>query len=674
LAIGGALAMGSPAAAAPTGSQIVTVTEDDPSWAEQAYECTDTGSYLTPQQASVAGPQRTPFGLGSHRFTINEYTVQTELYRTADYDGMALADLTRLQYSTYAAAQGAGPDRQPAYLRLTVDTDSDDVSDTSLFFFPANNADQHPIVNGAWQTWDVASGHLSIDGDSGPTSTVTLADFVADHPEATLVNNGDGSASGGALALITGCGMGGDSDTQRNGTYYVDRVIVGDAGADTLYDFEGPTESDGGTTEKTVSPGHTSPWVSQAYDYVTDRDLQTTQAYVAGPSPAPNGRGSLRMTLSDDSNPNRIEQFRTAAYDGMLLRDIRGLSYSTYESADPGNGNLQQPVYLFLRIDNDHDGSWDDVLFYYPGNNAPVANGAWQTWDAANGRWNLNGDDGAGNAFGLESYLVQHPDARIVNSQAGTASGGGVTFQAGAGGDGQLNGSYFLDDITIRTVDQEDPATVGGKVYDLEPTVPEPAASISDASAVEGNTGETPATFVVSLSEPTLVPVTLSYHTEGRSAQAGSDYGSVSGTLTFEPGQTSKTVDVAVLGDKAPEPVERFSVVLDNATNATIADGTGVGRIVNDDTAVDVSASRAAQRHVRVAVSTHPHAANAPLQIMRAQRGADAVLFEGTLDDDGRFAALLAQQFRSGSTVRLYAKVVTGSGTYRSDISTVTIG
>src|SRR5207302_7050720 len=66
---------------------------------------------------------------------------------------------------------------------------------------------------------------------------------------------------------------------------------------------------------------------------------------------------------------------------------------------------------------------------------------------------------------------------------------------------------------------------------------------------------------------------------------AGSDYIATSGTLTFDPGQTSKTITVLVNGDTTFEPNETFTIHLSNASNATIAVGDGTGTIANDDPA-----------------------------------------------------------------------------------------
>ena len=81
--------------------------------------------------------------------------------------------------------------------------------------------------------------------------------------------------------------------------------------------------------------------------------------------------------------------------------------------------------------------------------------------------------------------------------------------------------------------------------------------SIADAPAVtEGNAGTRAATFAVTLSAASTQTVTVAYATGDSGAVAGSDYQAASGTLTFAPGETSKTVTVPVIGDRVPEPNE----------------------------------------------------------------------------------------------------------------------
>ncbi len=114
--------------------------------------------------------------------------------------------------------------------------------------------------------------------------------------------------------------------------------------------------------------------------------------------------------------------------------------------------------------------------------------------------------------------------------------------------------------------------------------------SINDVSKNEGNSGQTAFNFTVSLDAAQAAPVTVDFATADGTATQPSDYTSNSGTVTFAPGETSKTVTVQVNGDTTVEPNETFIVNLSSATgNATITDNQGVGTIVNDDQAGSVN-------------------------------------------------------------------------------------
>ncbi|MGN6719935.1 MAG: choice-of-anchor Q domain-containing protein [Candidatus Binatia bacterium] len=110
-----------------------------------------------------------------------------------------------------------------------------------------------------------------------------------------------------------------------------------------------------------------------------------------------------------------------------------------------------------------------------------------------------------------------------------------------------------------------------------------PGISITNVTVTEGNSGTVNATFQVNLSAPSSQPVTVSFTTANRSASAGVDYQGTSGTLTFDPGETTKTITVVVDSNDTLELDKTFVVNLTSATNAFIADGQGVGTIANDD-------------------------------------------------------------------------------------------
>jgi hypothetical protein len=118
-----------------------------------------------------------------------------------------------------------------------------------------------------------------------------------------------------------------------------------------------------------------------------------------------------------------------------------------------------------------------------------------------------------------------------------------------------------------------------------------PAATfyVGDVTVVEGNTGTLNALVPVTLSGSHANNTTVDYTTAAGTAGAGSDYSAVSGRLTFNKNQTSKTIAVPILGDRLSEPNETFSVQLSNARGATITDGQGVVTIADNEPHVRIS-------------------------------------------------------------------------------------
>ena len=84
-----------------------------------------------------------------------------------------------------------------------------------------------------------------------------------------------------------------------------------------------------------------------------------------------------------------------------------------------------------------------------------------------------------------------------------------------------------------------------------------------------------------------LRTVTVRFNTADGTAQAGSDYSARVGSLTFAPGEKTKTITVTVLDDAAAESVEEFSVVLGDPVNATITKARGVATIEASDRSLD---------------------------------------------------------------------------------------
>ena len=120
-----------------------------------------------------------------------------------------------------------------------------------------------------------------------------------------------------------------------------------------------------------------------------------------------------------------------------------------------------------------------------------------------------------------------------------------------------------------------------GTILDNEPRI-----SISDVTKTEGKKNKTTLfTFTVTLSAAYDQPVTVSFQTVNGTATTGdNDYVAKTGTLTFAPGETTKTITIDVKGDNKKEANETFYLDLfGNSSNSLFTKKRGIGTILNDD-------------------------------------------------------------------------------------------
>ena len=114
----------------------------------------------------------------------------------------------------------------------------------------------------------------------------------------------------------------------------------------------------------------------------------------------------------------------------------------------------------------------------------------------------------------------------------------------------------------------------------------EPRISISDVTKTEGKKNQTTLfTFTVTLSAAYDQPVTMSFRTvDGTATTSDNDYVAKTGTLTFNPGETTKTITIVVNGDSKKEADETFYLDLfGNSSNSLFTKNRGIGTILNDD-------------------------------------------------------------------------------------------
>jgi uncharacterized repeat protein (TIGR01451 family) len=186
-------------------------------------------------------------------------------------------------------------------------------------------------------------------------------------------------------------------------------------------------------------------------------------------------------------------------------------------------------------------------------------------------------------------------DYPVYFASTGSTTGGAILAWSWDFGDGgtapgatavhtyTAGGTYPVMLRITDTCGYTDTIAVPIEVFDL------PAVSIADTAVVEGDSGTVNAVFTVTLSTTGNPPIRVDYATADNTAAAPLDYSTASGTVTFEPGEITKTVTIVVVGDALYEIDETFFVNLSNPQKCTILDGQGQGTIINDDPAPTVS-------------------------------------------------------------------------------------
>ena len=110
-----------------------------------------------------------------------------------------------------------------------------------------------------------------------------------------------------------------------------------------------------------------------------------------------------------------------------------------------------------------------------------------------------------------------------------------------------------------------------------------PTASIANVGVDEGDIGNTPLVFTVSLSANATSNVTFSYATADGTAVAGTDYVATSGNGTITSGASTTTITVDVIGNTTPQSNRTFTLNVTAIANATPTTLSATGTIQDDD-------------------------------------------------------------------------------------------
>lgn len=182
----------------------------------------------------------------------------------------------------------------------------------------------------------------------------------------------------------------------------------------------------------------------------------------------------------------------------------------------------------------------------------------------------------------------------------GTATGGGVDYTLASGtltfapGETTKNIAPTVvddaldenDETVVVTLSNPSDATPGGNMvhtYTIQDNDAPPTVAF-DTNASAGGEGATPAQLTLSLSAASGRTVTVHYAATGGTATGGGiDYTLTAGDLTFGPGETTKTIDIAIVNDNLDESDETIEATLSAPSNATLGATTLHTYTIQDD-------------------------------------------------------------------------------------------
>ena len=104
---------------------------------------------------------------------------------------------------------------------------------------------------------------------------------------------------------------------------------------------------------------------------------------------------------------------------------------------------------------------------------------------------------------------------------------------------------------------------------------------VGDTGVVRGDSGTQFAEFTVTLALSPSSPVTFQYATANGTAIAGTDYSTISGTATINPGSTSAHLQVPILPITSPGTTLTFTMTISSPSGATIERAVGTGSVLN---------------------------------------------------------------------------------------------
>ena len=204
------------------------------------------------------GPATPPLGTGSFELSTITNPEKVQLF-TDDYDGVPLADIDGIGYSTYRDPASTGFIAGVAALNLRVDLTGDGAPDAYMVYEPYQDQGNAAVLTGVWQDWDAYGAGAAKwwintgAGGCGQNTPCTWSTIVATFPSATI-EEGPNCGPGGVKSPCPGS-LGLNQGSFNSGIISnADALYVSVSGTETTYDFELIKDLDGDGIPDTAPP------------------------------------------------------------------------------------------------------------------------------------------------------------------------------------------------------------------------------------------------------------------------------------------------------------------------------------------------------------------------------------------------------------------------------------
>ena len=568
-------------------------------------------AYAAPLEACIGDAVAVTEGAVNATFRIdtcgeNTPGSMTVTYTTANGTAAAPGDYTAKGPTTVTISKSS-----PATVNVAVSGDMLD-EDNEIFLVNLSNPSGGVIrqgtgvgtINDNDNPPTISVGDVSINEATGVTSggnfTATLSaasgkPITVNYATAngTAVEPGDYASASGQLSFNPGettkqipIVVQGDPSDEVNETFTIalstpSNVTIADGtGAGTIVDDDGPpalsindvsvTEGDAGTTDVVYTVT-----LSPASGKAVSVQYATADGSASAPADYTGATGTLNYPAGQTTRTVTV----------LAKGDVLDEADETLnlDLASPSNASLTDARGVATITDNDPTPSLSVADVTVTEGNAGTQNAAFTvTLSAASGRTvTVDYATADGSAIEPDDYSDTSGMLTFTPGQTEKTVNVPVVGEFAT----ELAETYTLNLSSASNASIADAVGIGT----ITDTDPDPTVSVDDVTVNEGNAGTTNAAFTVELSASSYKAVSVDYATSDVTATAPSDYTAKSGTINFAPGETSKTVLVAVAGDLPDEADETFDLVLSTPVNTSIVGGNGVATITDDDTPPSLS-------------------------------------------------------------------------------------